>query len=207
MMRSLPETLRRLTTRQHMSDWWAELAKGWWARDMHLRPSEDVHAWLQSKHDVARRLEPGLVGEFGVRAGYSAFAMLSAAPDATYVGVDIHDVAYGYEQGSMEHARKLLAPFRCVFFGCDTHSLNLVPRFDLLHIDGDHSLAGCVQDLQLALQSGVRWALVDDYDEGDIVRRAVDTFAEDHGINIEHIDDGFRGSALMDLTEAGWQSG
>jgi hypothetical protein len=53
-------------------------------------------------------------------------------------------------------------------------------------------------DLLLAERSGVVWVLVDDYDHSEIVRAAVDQFAA--GRLIEHIDDGFRGSALMRLT-------
>lgn len=182
-------------------DWWQELVRRWWPGDLHVEPDGLTEAWLRSKHDVAARIQPSSIGEFGVRAGYSAFAMLSGAPVyATYLGYDFDDPALGTEPGSLDHARnRVLAGFTAHITSVNTHDLTRVPPFGLLHIDGDHTVAGCTEDLELAAGSGVAWVLVDDYDTGDLVRRAVDEFAKRNGLAVEHIEDGFRGSALLDF--------
>lgn len=178
-------------------DWWPELVNRWWPADQRLSPSDDVHRWLQSKHDVAARLQPKTIGELGVRAGYSAYAMLAAAPSATYLGIDIDDPGIGSEPGALEHANVVLAGYNFLVIVADSHDIERLPPLDLLHVDGDHSHDGCTADLELARRSGVQWALVDDYDTGRVVRGAVDAFAARYGLSIEHIADGFRGSALL----------
>lgn len=183
-----------------MSDsWWDRLSSKWWRDDQHVSPNEDVRRWLQTKHDVASRVRPKTIGEFGVRAGYSAYAMLSAAPDASYDGYDVDDVVLFSEPGAIEHARDLLSSFSYTIHIVDTNVLTKIPPFDLLHIDGDHSYDGCMHDLVLADMSGVRWILVDDYGNGETVKSAVDTFVDCEGLGVEVVDDGWIGSALIDM--------
>lgn len=191
--------------------WWDELSAGWWPRDT-LRPEErGLRGWIETKHDVASHVRPSSIAEIGVRAGYSAFAMLSASPEATYLGIDVgwpnwylaEMGALGREEGALSHARLLLSRFKWIsIVEVDSHSIWRLPPVDLLHIDGDHSFGGLAADLELAWRSGVRWVLVDDYRTGHVVPAVTDAWAARKEIEVEAIDDGFRGSALLDLDAA-----
>ena len=162
--------------------------------------TEAVRKWLQYKHDVVADLAPALIGEIGVRTAYSAFAMLAAAPTAVYVGIDVGDSQkYGSEDGALDHGLKVLETFPYTMVRViDSHDIDILPPFDLLHIDGDHSYEGCMADLNLAKYSCVKWVLVDDYDWNN-VPVAVNDFARKNVLDVEHIKDGFRGSALMKI--------
>lgn len=182
-------------------NWWVDLAARWWPGDRYLKPNAKVHAWLQTKHDVATRLQPKVIGEIGVRAGYSAFAMLSACPNAVYIGIDPDDHRRyrTAEPGAVDYAHKLLSVFSNVLISRNSsHDLRRLPAMDLLHVDGDHSYEGCTADLELARSSNVTWVLVDDYNN-EVVRSAVDAFVSSHGVEAEYIYDGLPNSALLRL--------
>jgi len=185
-----------------MTDWWEELVENWMPGDTRSRPDEKRKAYYGAKYEVAQRLQPKLIVEIGVRAGYGAFAMLSACPDARYIGIDADNGTHGWTQGALRHATKILAKFgdRSIWIN-DSQEMDRLPEnIDLLHIDGDHSSEGCYSDLCLADRSGVRWVLVDDYLSLREVREAVDKFALDTGREgFEVIDDGHRGHALIEL--------
>lgn len=181
-----------------MSDWLRDLVAGWMPGDRY-KPTDAALAWLRSKHEVAARLQPERIAEIGVRAGYSGYAMLSAAPNAHYLGIDLRGKTHGGKVGAHLHAERLLSRFQNVEFRhADSQYLDRLPvGIDLLHIDGDHTVGGAYLDLDLALVSGVRWALVDDVDFIPDVRRAVDLWLSRRGLDAEFIHDGHRGSALI----------
>lgn len=183
-----------------MTDWLSDLIDGWLPDDSYA-PSGGAVAWLQSKHEVAHRIRPAFIAEIGVRAGYSAFAMLSACPDARFLGIDAGDARYGDGRRFRRHAAGLLRRFPNVDLRHeDSHTIERLPEgIDLLHVDGDHSYHGCLADLDLALRSGVKWMLVDDVDYLTDVDRAVRKWIARHGLATEHIRDGHRGSALIHL--------
>lgn len=188
--------------------WLADLRARWLPTDP-VRPSRALDGRLRVRYEVVARLQPDRIVEIGVRAGYSAFAMLSAAPDAQYLGIDVRTDAHGGLVGSHEHAARLLARFDGVeFLHADSQSMDLLPPkwwgSDLVHVDGDHTEAGCLSDLALANRSGIRWALVDDVEHIQGVRRAIDAWAERHGTNrVERLQEPHRGAVLMDLRGLG----
>lgn len=184
--------------------WWNQLVAEWYAED-NQQPEEWVRRWAKTKYDVARELEPSSILEIGVRAGYSAFAMLSAVPAARYLGIDAYfDWDWPGNAGAMGHAQRLLAAFPHVTIQhADSHAFKRVEGgpWDLVHIDGDHSLQGCLQDLLLAECSGARFVLVDDTLNPNPVRVAVELYLNmrKKKSRARWIDDGCIGSTLIEV--------
>jgi hypothetical protein len=179
--------------------WWHTLA-GRWHPDDPYRPTEDFRRHYQVKHDIAARLRPRRIAEIGVRAGYAAFAFLSALPRAQYVGLDADLPAHGGIPGFFGHARTVLDGFDATLVHADTRRFDALPgRFDLVHVDGDHSYDGCLHDLALAARAAPH-VLVDDYDSLPEVRQACHAFLAAHpGTRAEYIDDGLRGNLLINV--------
>ena len=179
--------------------WWADIEAAWMPEDP-VRPTESRRGRFDAMRRIVKRIEPRFICEIGVRAGYSAFAMLSAAPVAMYVGIDADAGTHGWIQGGVDHARRILRRWRHArIWIADTRDLDyLPPGIDLLHIDGDHSYEGCRSDLDLGLRSGVRWMLVDDTVYLQEVRRAVDDWLTDHpDVESEEVEDGHHGMVLI----------
>ena len=116
---------------------------------------------------IAQLLRPVSVLEIGVRAGYTA-AMFLASGCMKYVGLDATD-SWGGTPGAVDWA-KLMLPTNFPTASVKIHHVNTQSlktfagygNFDLVHVDGDHSLQGCLHDLMLSLSCNPRWILVDD---------------------------------------------
>ena len=156
-----------------------ELAACW--REEDLDPRDP---WLLSRdyyplyHSLLRELRPcpaPRLLEIGVRTGYLAVVFARATAGAGhYVGVD-PDV---YLPDGLKRARRALRQvgreypaLTSEFIAGSSHDprirqrLQRMPRFDLIHIDGDHSLEGKIADLALArdLLAPGGLVLVDDF--------------------------------------------
>ncbi len=112
----------------------------------------------------------GKVLEIGVNAGHSALLMLYHNPKLHYVGVDICE--HQYTRKAMEFLQKKF-PDRVEFLVGD--SIEVLPeiaanrpdlRFDVVHVDGLHTVYHCTTDTHnsLALCSPFAWVIVDDTD-------------------------------------------
>lgn len=140
--------------------------------------------YYRVKYDIACELKPRRILEIGVRAGYSAWAFLSACPDAKYLGIDAENNKHGGAGGPwLWWAEQLLRDFDIELRKQDTQKLTKIDgSFDLIHIDGDHSTKGALHDMEICWPSvnkdGVM--LVDDYDYLEDVQKAVDAFYKKH---------------------------
>lgn len=117
------------------------------------------------KYSVAKIIGPKRICEIGVGAGVSALAFLHACPSAHYVGIDngSKDWIDGFDY--LEYVSSLIKELKFSFeiVVADSQKLEELPgKFDLVHIDGDHSSDGVAHDLEIAWNSGSPWILLDD---------------------------------------------
>lgn len=163
------------------SEAWNRLLDAWMPGD-EFQPTEAVRQYYATKYSIVAGLRPLSICEFGVRAGYSAFMFLQAAPNASYLGIDIEEHVGYPDQGLMpwnmarhlEHARTIL-PESAKIQVADTQKLGFLHRrFDLVHVDATHTYEGALHDLELAALHG-RYLLLDDY-SAKPVRDAAETF-------------------------------
>lgn len=185
-------------------DWWNELAEMWWDGERKSFPTNPkVEHYYRNKHAIAKRLKPKRICEIGVRAGYSAFAFLSACHQAEFIGLDNNGNAHGGVSGLFtDLAPKILREFNVnlVLFDSQRNNELYGGKYDFIHIDGDHSYKGCLHDMEIS-HKVCEWILVDDYDFLRGVRRAVDKFLADHPeYTSEHIKDNHRGNMLIHTT-------
>lgn len=183
-----------------------ELKACWWDGDP-FRPTEEALHYYEVKHLIVARLLPKSICEIGVRAGYSAFAFLSAAPHAVYLGIDqgTADAVDVHEASSCcTHADQILKKFdRAEILWRNSRTLRRLPHaYEFVYVDADHTYRGCTHDLYLAGQDA-KWILVDDFDVGPEVRAACRDFLLSHPQQwrAEYIPDGFRGNLLLTRVE------
>lgn len=184
-----------------MTDWLDRLGH-WWMEGDPVELTDARRQRYRTLHRIASEINPWRVVEIGVRAGYSAYAMLSAVPDAWYLGIDNDAGEHGGLPGALNHARDVLSDFaRAAIVTADSHDIDRLPtNIGLLHIDGDHSYSGCLQDLRLGDRSEVGHILVDDVGYIEEVRSAVHRYVEETGHSVQWIEDGHHGAALINVS-------
>lgn len=147
------------------------------------------HEHYRFKYELVKAFRPKTIFEIGVRFGYSAHAFMLAAPEASYVGIDADREEYGarprgWLQPCTPWAYAMLvrttgrepAIMRTEMDGLP----EMYDRIDFMHVDGDHSYAGCLRDLRYCHRmQGV--ILVDDYRTDEAVRQAVHDFVVETG--------------------------
>lgn len=159
------------------------LANSWYPND-DFQPTADVLGYYQVKYATVAAFRPKSICELGVRAGYSALMFLLAAPEAEYLGIDNREGEIAVGARYMEHAERLLAGYNARCMTANSRDLAALPRtstgqpFEFVHVDGDHSYAGCLHDLRLA--AGARWVLVDDYEIGREIQQACGDYLREH---------------------------
>lgn len=148
---------------------------------------------------LAYKYAPKSVLEIGVRYGYSGIAICQGAYDAGrfkvyYTGMDWEGVAYRSNGVAKENFLRFAS-----FAEAQIHFINtqlepwpesvLTDRFDFINVDGDHSFAGALKDMQacwpLLLPGGIM--TVDDC-AGQEVLRAVEAMKEDLSVIAERFD-------------------
>jgi cephalosporin hydroxylase len=116
-------------------------------------------------YEIGRLLRPSSLFEVGVRFGYSLASLCCGAELKTRVfGIDMES----YEKDSNAYAGNALKSLgvEAKLFSGSSRGFDVVGRtglstFDLIHIDGDHTMAGALQDLLYYSQFSDR-LLIDD---------------------------------------------
>lgn len=166
--------------------------------------SNNNYEWYYS---YAATVCPTRILEIGARMGYSAIAMVMGFPRVEEL-VLIDNGSYGFNVAEAAKNVKKFAPsLRIRELDIDTRSVNELPldgEFDIIHVDGDHSHAGAVHDLNLALPllSDRGLIVVDDIDSIGPCRRGTDDFlACNRDLSVEYIPT-FRGHLLIARRES-----
>ncbi len=126
---------------------------------------------------------PRTVVEIGTRAGNGTWTILQAAPECQVATIDLpNGCGEGGAPWAYEHARQLLDTQLVNYYRADSTKLEYLPirDVDLAYIDGGHDEATAESDIRLALRSGARRILVDDYSACAPVRRAVRRIMEEY---------------------------
>jgi predicted O-methyltransferase YrrM len=103
---------------------------------------------------IATIVRPQVVLEIGVRLGYSAWALALPGVAQTFIGLDNESYIRG--SNAIAHQTLVKRYHTVVLHTVDTQGLSsLEPSLEghvphVIHIDGDHSFAGCLHDLSLA---------------------------------------------------------
>lgn len=141
-------------------------------------------AWVpyyRMKWAIASVLQPHSILEIGVRYGYSARAFLEAAPQATFVGIDLDSDDFGGVKGAIDWAEKILHTYQHQLIVADSQKMSRLPgsRYDLIHVDGQQDGDGSFRDLERAIGQG-RYVLVDGYHWTQTNYLAVNDFLLQH---------------------------
>ncbi len=133
--------------------------------------------------------------EIGVQEGDSLVAVVKANYDIGVTLCDPWDANHGgTNRGSHEHIEKRLVAIghrggRLYLDGFSSVEIPRIDymRFDLVHVDGDHSYEGCKNDLKMCWPMTTKWLVVHDVFFQE-VRDATFQFLEWHHAEFDDIE-------------------
>lgn len=169
------------------------------------------------KYEITKDIKADIIVEIGVRAGYSAWALLQANPDAKYYGFDanLYESIPSARGGpwspvaeKMLKSRGYNVKMRHDFNSQEANKLPIRPGKDktiIFHIDGEHTTKGVYNDLSLCFKSAHSgcYMLVDDYNNGPsrVVKEGTDKWIKDHKdlIKTKHFPNSANGDMLIKI--------
>lgn len=133
---------------------------------------------------VSKTISPKKIIELGTCAGASADAYLSAAPGAEYIGIDVfgvntrHDDQSPWDPYEIAHQLFESRGFRNYqLLKTDLRQLSSLPaRADFVVVDAAHDFDNAYADLKLALTADPEFIFVDDSDDENGAKPAIDKF-------------------------------
>ena len=173
--------------------------------------------YTKSKYEIAKDINPDIIVEIGVRAGYSAWALLQANPDAKYYGFDANLIKsipsarggpWSPVAEEMLKSRGYTVKMWHDFNSQTSKKLPIRPNkkyTTLYHIDGEHTVKGVKNDLDLCFKNGHpgSFMLVDDYNSGPskVVKQGTDQWIAAHKglIQTKHFPNSGNGDMLIKI--------
>lgn len=133
---------------------------------------------------VSKTISPRKIIEMGTCAGASADAYLSAAPEAEYLGIDLFGVNIRHDDQSLwdpyQVAQRLFESrgFRNYqLLKTDLRALSSLPhQADFVIVDAAHDFDSAYSDLRLAMTASPTFLFVDDCDDVNGAKPAIDQF-------------------------------
>ena len=133
---------------------------------------------------VSRTILPSSIIELGTCAGSSADAYLSASPHAKYIGIDMFGANARHDDGSvwypLDVAKSLLTDrgfTNWTLIQKDLRMLqNLPDHAELVIVDAAHDFYNEYEDLKLALTADPAFIFVDDADDENQAKPAIEKF-------------------------------
>ncbi len=162
--------------------------------------------------ETLQTLKPRFCLEIGFASGRSAITTLVAANPELLVSVDL---SLDYIQGARAHAEVLQRAFPNLkiiegpsnqVMNADFFQSNFPRGIDFAFIDGDHTYAGCLADLQTVYSHLSRTGImiIDDYRSGapngvpfPEVTDAVDDFVLQNNLSLQYWQNGGKGIARL----------
>ena len=135
-------------------------------REGHMTPTPDVlFLWKDVKH----RTNFKHIFEIGTNAGHSAAIILELFPDVKVTSIDIGQ--YDYTRVAANTLKEKFGDrFEYIeqstveyFMDLKVGKAEFPEGVDIINIDGDHSINGAKNDIELALYTNVPHILVDDF--------------------------------------------
>jgi len=162
-------------------------------------------SYYEGKHrTISDLVGVNVIGEIGVRAGYSARCFLESKPNARFIGYDYYagaELGHGITNDILlDQAKKNLEGYSFEIKVTDTQNYYYldVEAVDFWHIDADHSYLGAQHDLELALSSLAKGGhiLLDDVGNSKQiaqgteheVRRAAEHFIKKYRLHYKYIE-------------------
>ena len=129
--------------------------------DFEIPEGEMSHHCFETIEDICQTTSPNSILEIGFRRGNSALMWLINS-SATLMSLDIDDF-------SIKSVQLLESQFpnRFKYLQCDSRIFKSEETFDLIFIDGDHSVDGIESDIKMSLQLNPKYLVLDDYFHGD----------------------------------------
>lgn len=168
-------------------------------QEYYLRQAQAFLFKYKCFYAVSKTISPKKIIEMGTCAGSSADAYLSAAPDAEYIGIDVFVVNTRHDDHSpwdpYEIAERLFESRgfnNYQMLKTDLRQLSSLPcRADFVVVDAAHDFDNAYADLKLALTAEPAFIFVDDCDDENAAKPAIDRFLLDRDSLIDytvHVD-------------------
>jgi hypothetical protein len=159
--------------------------------------------YYEHYYAISKFYQPSSILEIGVRFGYSLGTMIKASEKIKKViGIDCDDYVANSLAVAEKNIKKFIQNGICFDFrNINSHSISKIEEYvDLIHIDGDHSYEGKIQDLNLVKNNG-RILIVDDYISFSQVQQAANDWMRDNKniIKNQFVIESIRGTLVIEL--------